>query len=31
LFGEELNQQLDANPLGREFVLQATGIVEEKK
>ena len=30
LFGEELNQQLDANPLGREFVLQATGIVEER-
>ena len=28
--GEELNQQLDANPLGREFVLQATGIVEER-
>ena len=30
LFGEELNQQLDANPLGREFVLQAIGIVEER-
>ena len=30
LFGEELNQQLDANPLGREFVLQATGIVSER-
>jgi aspartyl-tRNA synthetase len=30
LFGEELNQQLDANPLGREFVLQATGIVNER-
>jgi aspartyl-tRNA synthetase len=30
LFGEELNAQLDANPLGREFVLQATGIVSER-
>lgn len=30
LFGEELNQQLDENPLGREFVLQATGIVHER-
>jgi aspartyl-tRNA synthetase len=30
LFGEELNQQLDANPLGREFVLQATGTVNER-
>lgn len=30
LFGEELNQQLDENPLGREFVLQATGIVQER-
>src|SRR5678815_4152490 len=30
LFGEELNQQLDANPLGREFVLQATGTVHER-
>lgn len=30
LFGEELNQQLDANPLGREFVLQATGKVNER-
>ena len=27
LFGEELNQQLDENPLGREFVLQANGTV----
>ncbi len=27
LFGEELNAQLAENPLGREFVLQATGIV----
>ncbi|WP_153795724.1 aspartate--tRNA ligase [Foetidibacter luteolus] len=30
LFGEELNNQLDANPLGREFVLQATGKVSER-
>src|SRR5215510_14134579 len=30
LIGEELNQQLDANPLGREFVLQATGTVNER-
>jgi aspartyl-tRNA synthetase len=30
LFGEELNQQLDENPLGREFVLQATGNVTER-
>ena len=30
LFGEELNQQLDQNPLGREFVLQATGVVNER-
>ena len=30
LFGEELNQQLDENPLGREFVLQATGKVQER-
>ena len=30
LFGEELNQQLDENPLGREFVLQATGKVGER-
>ncbi len=30
LFGEELNQQLDENPLGREFVLQATGKVNER-
>src|SRR6188768_3479000 len=30
LFGEELNQQLNENPLGREFVLQATGIVHER-
>lgn len=30
LFGEELNTQLEANPLGREFVLQATGNVIER-
>ncbi len=30
LFSEELNVQLDANPLGREFVLQATGKVNER-
>ena len=30
LFGEELNPQLDASPLGREFVLQAKGIVNER-
>ncbi|MDA3615359.1 aspartate--tRNA ligase [Polluticaenibacter yanchengensis] len=30
LFGEELNEQLDTNPLGREFVLQATGVVSER-
>lgn len=30
LFGEELTRQLDENPLGREFVLQATGTVNER-
>jgi aspartyl-tRNA synthetase len=30
LFGEELQAQMDANPLGREFVLQATGKVNER-
>jgi aspartyl-tRNA synthetase len=30
LFGEDLNVQLDAQPLGREFVLQATGKVNER-
>ena len=30
LFGEELMSQLDENPLGREFVLQATGTVNER-
>ena len=30
LIGEDLSKQLDENPLGREFVLQATGIVTER-
>src|SRR6187397_228552 len=30
LFGEELNNELDQNPLGREFVIQTTGIVNER-
>jgi aspartyl-tRNA synthetase len=30
LFGEELNAQLDQQPLGREYVLQATGLVMER-
>ena len=30
LFNESLNAQLDANPLGREFVLQAKGKVNER-
>jgi aspartyl-tRNA synthetase len=30
LFGEALNKELEATPLGREFVLQATGIVNER-
>lgn len=30
LFGEALQQQLDANPLGREFVVQAQGLVQER-
>ncbi len=30
LFSENLNAQLEANPLGREFVLQATGMVNER-
>src|SRR5450631_3899883 len=30
LFGEELNKELTENPLGREFVLQATGVVSER-
>lgn len=30
LLGEELNDQLDKNPLGREFVLQVKGLVAER-
>jgi len=30
LFGEELNKQLEENPPGREFVLQVTGMVNER-
>jgi aspartyl-tRNA synthetase len=30
LMGEELNAVLDANPLGREYVLQAEGAVSER-
>lgn len=30
LFGESLNAQLDAQPLGREFVIQAKGTVTER-
>ena len=30
LFGEDLNKSLDESPLGREFVLQATGKVNER-
>lgn len=30
LFGEELNRQLEEHPPGREFVLQATGVVVER-
>ncbi|MBM3415505.1 MAG: aspartate--tRNA ligase [Bacteroidetes bacterium] len=30
LFGEELNKQLEENPPGREFVLQAAGTVNER-
>ena len=30
LFNEVLNEQLDAQPLGREFVLQVTGTVNER-
>ncbi len=30
LFGEELNKVLEENPLGREFVIQATGTVSER-
>src|SRR5215210_574918 len=30
LFGEDLNKQLDDQPLGREFVIQAEGTVNER-
>ena len=30
LFSETLNAELDANPLGREFVLQVKGLVNER-
>jgi aspartyl-tRNA synthetase len=30
LMGEDITKQLDENPLGREFVLQATGSVNER-
>jgi aspartyl-tRNA synthetase len=30
LFGEELNSQLDQQPLGREFVIQVKGVVSER-
>lgn len=30
LFGEELNKLLDENPLGREYVLRADGIVSKR-
>src|SRR5688572_18413305 len=30
LFNESLNDKLDAQPLGREFVLQAKGVVHER-
>ena len=30
LIGEDLSNQLEENPLGREFVLQATGTVNER-
>src|SRR3954451_5182653 len=30
IFGEELNAELDQNPLGREYVLQVTGTVRER-
>jgi aspartyl-tRNA synthetase len=29
-FKEDLNNQLDTDPIGREFVLQATGVVTER-
>ncbi|MDF2380287.1 aspartate--tRNA ligase [Nostoc ellipsosporum NOK] len=30
LFGEELNKELESQPLGREFVLQVSGTVSER-
>ena len=30
MFGEILNKKLDEQPLGREFVIQASGIVKER-
>src|SRR5215210_4237036 len=30
LFSEKLNEQLERNPLGREFVLQVKGTVHER-
>src|SRR5579872_843909 len=30
LFGEDLNRELSADPLGREFVLQVDGVVAER-
>ncbi|MGC8750631.1 aspartate--tRNA ligase [Hydrotalea sp.] len=30
LFNENLNEALEANPLGREYVIQATGTVQER-
>ena len=30
LFGEELNSRLDKDPLGREYVIQAEGLVTER-
>jgi len=30
LFGEQLQQQLDENALGREYVIQAKGLVQER-
>jgi aspartyl-tRNA synthetase len=30
LFGEQLQKQLDENPLGREYVIQAKGLVQER-
>ena len=30
LFSESLNEKLEANPLGREFVLQVSGTVNER-